>query len=194
MRYCQGFLLQPTAGSVATALQRFRANSIYDPDQSGTGHQPLGHDQWAAFYDHYVVLGSKIKCTFNYGEAVNAAPLIAAISLEDTTNITPATVASSITEQGKAPFKFLGMTQGKQGPVTVYNTYSCKKFNNVKDVKDNIDTLGGLFAGDPPESTYFTVSVSQYADTVASTSDIVTCYAEIDYIVLCSEPKFLPQS
>lgn len=30
-------------------------NSIYDPDRSGVGHQPLGHDQWAAFYDKYRV-------------------------------------------------------------------------------------------------------------------------------------------
>ena len=30
-------------------------NSIFDPDLSGTGHQPLGHDQWATFYNRYRV-------------------------------------------------------------------------------------------------------------------------------------------
>lgn len=38
----------------------FRGNSIFDPDFSGGGHQPLGHDQWANFYRRYRVLGSKI--------------------------------------------------------------------------------------------------------------------------------------
>lgn len=40
---------------------RFRGNSIYDPDQSGIGNQPLAFDQWAAFYKQYYVAGSKIK-------------------------------------------------------------------------------------------------------------------------------------
>lgn len=30
-------------------------NSIYDPNRTGTGHQPLGYDQWATFYAKYKV-------------------------------------------------------------------------------------------------------------------------------------------
>ena len=41
----------------------FRGNSLVDPDYTGTGHQPRGFDQWAAFYNDYKVLGSKIKIT-----------------------------------------------------------------------------------------------------------------------------------
>lgn len=33
----------------------FNLNSIYDPDLSGTGHQPLGRDQWSVFYNRYRV-------------------------------------------------------------------------------------------------------------------------------------------
>jgi len=35
----------------------FRLNSLFDPDFTATGHQPLGFDQWAQFYNHYVVNG-----------------------------------------------------------------------------------------------------------------------------------------
>jgi len=38
----------------------FRGNSLYDPDLSGIGHQPLYFDQYALIYSKYRVLGAKI--------------------------------------------------------------------------------------------------------------------------------------
>lgn len=46
----------------------FRCNSIFDPDASSVGHQPMGHDQIALFYERYVVIGSKITVTFKTPE------------------------------------------------------------------------------------------------------------------------------
>lgn len=47
----------------ATAITQytFRGNSIYDPDQTSTGHQPLYHDQMAQLYSRYRVYGSSIQ-------------------------------------------------------------------------------------------------------------------------------------
>jgi len=39
----------------------FSMNSIYDPNVTGGGHQPLGYDQWGSFYQQYEVKSSKIK-------------------------------------------------------------------------------------------------------------------------------------
>jgi len=39
----------------------YRMNSLFDPDFTGTGHQPMGFDQWSNFYSHYQVLASKIR-------------------------------------------------------------------------------------------------------------------------------------
>lgn len=36
--------------------QIFRTNSIFDPDYSLTGHQPIMRDLWASQYDYYAVL------------------------------------------------------------------------------------------------------------------------------------------
>jgi len=45
----------------ATALDYvYNLNSIYDPNLTGTGHQPLGRDQWASFYNRYRVI--KVNC------------------------------------------------------------------------------------------------------------------------------------
>lgn len=45
----------------AASVQQFRGNSVFDPDLTGTGHQPMGFDQWSAFYGHYRVSGSSLR-------------------------------------------------------------------------------------------------------------------------------------
>jgi hypothetical protein len=61
------FLTGGTSGLTGTA-QVFRMNSLYDPDLTGTGHQPYGFDQLvssAGPYLRYKVTGltAKITCT-----------------------------------------------------------------------------------------------------------------------------------
>lgn len=41
----------------------FCGNSIFDPDRTGTGHQPTGYDEWGAFYGNWIVHSSAIKVT-----------------------------------------------------------------------------------------------------------------------------------
>lgn len=56
----------------ASAVQTFRMNSIFDPDITGTGHQPLFRDVWASQYDYYAVIecSYKIRMYNAHGEAV----------------------------------------------------------------------------------------------------------------------------
>lgn len=46
-----------TSGIISQYL--FNANSMYDPDRTGTGHQPFGYDTFATIYNRYRVLGVK---------------------------------------------------------------------------------------------------------------------------------------
>lgn len=58
------FTISMAGGS---AQQVWAANSIYDPDVTGTGHQPLLRDLWASQYDYYAVLAARYKFTFYNG-------------------------------------------------------------------------------------------------------------------------------
>lgn len=48
----------------ATVNQVYRGNSIFDPDQSGTGFQPCYYDDLASLYSKYTVIASKIMVNF----------------------------------------------------------------------------------------------------------------------------------
>ncbi len=47
-----------TSGALQTWL--FRGNSVYDPDYTNTGHQPVGFDELSAFFQYYRVVKSEI--------------------------------------------------------------------------------------------------------------------------------------
>lgn len=54
MCYRDNYVL--TSGAPSPFLQRaWKLNSIYDPDSTGIGHQPLTYDQWGLFYLSYRV-------------------------------------------------------------------------------------------------------------------------------------------
>ncbi len=52
---------QSKSTTTVISTHKFRGNSIHEPDATLSGHQPLGHDQWAAFYDKYFVSSCKIE-------------------------------------------------------------------------------------------------------------------------------------
>jgi len=59
LRYSTVVTLAVTIAGTPTS-HLFRANSIYDPDFTGIGHQPYGYDTYASIYNHYEVLSSRI--------------------------------------------------------------------------------------------------------------------------------------
>lgn len=66
LRYAQSISLDPKAealGATGSNVWQFAANGCYDPDVTGTGHQPMYFDNFAAVYQKYRVRYSKISVT-----------------------------------------------------------------------------------------------------------------------------------
>ena len=72
LTYADNFRHDIAQNGSASAAQTFRMNSIYDPDITGTGHQPILRDLWASQYDYYAVLlcDYKIRMYNAHGESV----------------------------------------------------------------------------------------------------------------------------
>ena len=51
----------------AGATQIWRSNSIFDPDVTNSGHQPLMRDLWASMYDYYAVIQCDYEITLYNG-------------------------------------------------------------------------------------------------------------------------------
>lgn len=67
---------QITVTGTTYAQYTFRGNSVFDPDESGIGHQPMYFDQYAAVYSKYKVTASSCKVTVaNY----NATAAVVAV-------------------------------------------------------------------------------------------------------------------
>lgn len=185
MRYVENITMSSSAGVMATHL--FSANGIYDPDITGLGHQPYGYDQMAAYFNHYVVIGSKI--TVNWmnepGSAVSENPSVVGVYLSDQTTV-PYGNVNSFVEAKRGQFKnvqwmFMPTTTGR---------YSAKKFFNIKDVKDNVLRIGANNGTQPTDQAYYQVILQALGGSNASMTARVT----IDYIVEWSEPRSLATS
>lgn len=184
LRYVENVSITSTLG----AIQRysFRANSIFDPNFTGIGHQPMGRDIWAQLYNNYVVLGSKItaKFTTTTSAGQNAA---VGVMLDDNASLSYSDYSGYV-EARKGSNRMMIGREAK--PITVVSKFSAKRFFNVVDVKDNIDDLGAVIGNNPNNGAFFNV---YYQDLTGSTSTINVSVC-IDYIVSFSEPHDIAQS
>lgn len=85
MRYCERINL--VDGFVKFGQYKFRAGSIFDPNQTAVGHQPMGHDEWATLYQQYRVIGSSCEVLAVNADATEGA-YICIVPSEGTTSYT----------------------------------------------------------------------------------------------------------
>lgn len=193
MRYQQSFLAGPSP-SVVRTLNYWRAGSIYDPDFTGGGHQPLGHDQWAPFYDHYVVVSSKASITVGLNVGQPGRAINFGIFLADATGAIGD--FRPIMESGRGGWSTIaaGAYAGSDNQKSVSAYFSAKDFYGVSNISDNVDRLGAQYGADPTEDAYFAVWTETADQNVANEATALTITLTINYLVYLSEPKTLPLS
>lgn len=180
MRYCEHIQnIHSVLGSIG--VQVFRCNSIYDPNYTGGGHQPMGHDFWATTYNHYMVTGATITVKMVPNTGV-IAPCMGGIYVTDGSG-SPYNTPSSYIEAKRGIYRVFNGSEGK--PVTMKYKFNTKKFFNVKDVKDNTTRLGAPFGANPTEDAYFNV----WFLTLDLTNGDVNAIITIDYNVVMGEPQ-----
>lgn len=182
-RYVENFTMTSTTG--ADALYRFRCNGMFDPNQTSTGHQPMYFDQLAALYNHYIVIGSKIRYKIVQTTSSQVPGVITTFLSDDTNNTETSPFINA--EYSKAKTTILP-------PASRSVTYLTSKFSARKvfgkGVMANND-LAALTAADPAEEQYFVLNYRSIDGT--STSSIYV-EAVIDYIAIWFEQKQLGQS
>lgn len=172
--------------SGATLGHVWNINSIYDPDRTGIGHQPYGHDTYETLYNRYRVISFSYDITFTNLNTANNSAYLASIYLSNTGSA--ASSHSLIIESPNVQTKVV------QGQTRFKGTIYPNKVTGVELAKYKSDDLyAGVFGASPPEIITLQTLHSQlsYAVTPANT---VTTNVVFVYEVEMFDPKELSQS
>lgn len=69
--------------------QRFNLASIYDPDTTGVGHQPMMYDQYSELFERYLVVGVNWRVTYVNSSGSQSALIGATVGDENATTTDP---------------------------------------------------------------------------------------------------------
>lgn len=182
LRYCEVITL--TSASNGVGKYCFRMNSIFDPDQTGTGHQPYYYDQLSALYGRYVVLGSKLTAEFAVqpsaiATAQPSGPAMIGVVSDDDASV--GSTVSTLLEQQNSKTTLLG--GGNSGPATKKLTLTFSPERELGLGRDD-DTVGAAFGSNPSKQWYGFIFAAE-AGASAATSIIVK--VQIEYFVKLSQ-------
>jgi hypothetical protein len=153
LRYSTSFALSSVAGAVVTYV--FRANDLFDPDLTGTGHQPMGFDQMMVFYQHFCVVKARIIVTAKTESGDQCT-----VCVRQDASATPLTVIDRIIEFGGLVQDQLGATGdfGSQKSLTL--ALDVARLQGLTSQTMLADpSLRGDAATSPTELTYFHISI-----------------------------------
>ena len=182
--YTDTILLSST-GSVAFNTHTFRANSVFDPDWTGAGHQPTRFDQLAALYQRYEVLKSKIRVQFTTGQLADTSTTVALgpwhVGVVCSGQATP---AGTGTDPG---YTLAESPRADHGALCEAMVKTCKTYwdRSLNGVVKHDDSLTAAVSANPASEGYYILWAFNEGN-VASTS--VLAHVRIEYEVRFTRP------
>lgn len=176
LRYVDTYALNSTAGSLSK--QVFYVNSIFDPDNTGVGHQPLYSDTYGSIYDHYAVVSTKLTIQYQSLAATTSMVVGAVIDDDNTSSSTPTTLM----EQNMGKHMLLPPLYGSLSNRTITIQWDCKKHLGIDPFSSQ--TYKTAIGSNPSEIASLIVwSVPADGGSTASTQVQVT----MEFTVLYTE-------
>lgn len=182
VKYAESVII--TLSGIGFKAYQFSCNALYDPNVTGTGHQPAYFDQIMAIYDHYTALRSRFKIT----PCVNSSettPYFACIYIDDDTSVV--STFDQALEQKNCGKSYNWLPSAGPAP-TLYSSWdAAKTFGPNPQAQDS---LQGSATTNPTEQSYFTFVIQSGATITATFTAVV----EIEYDVVWDELKTISQS
>jgi len=182
-RYVDTFTMA-TSGSLIGKYV-FRANGLYDPNVTGSGHQPMYFDQQTAIYNHFVVVRSKIKVYASSGASAGVPTMLAILGNDDATT-TPTSLEGVRENANCSPMKMIVPDQGSSVILTA--SYDANQIFGPNAMSQ--DNLEGTAAADPTEGYFFVVC----QQGIPITGTTLNYFVEIEYQALWRELKDIVSS
>lgn len=191
LKYTSFITLDMASISSGVGVQhRFRANSLYAPEYDAVGHQPRGFDELASIWDHYCVIGSKMRVTFNSDvDTLANVGMYAFANLQDTANSIPSLI--SMCEDRKSNCRYMSRSTVSSHPVTLTESYSPYKMFGIpkKDSLISNSRLNTQCQSNPLEDAIYAVGVVCERTTTTDPNPIV---ARVDISFMCIFTELRP--
>lgn len=182
LRYNAAMTLDVGAGAAAV-IHSFSANGLYDPDITGVGHQPMGFDQWMAFYGKYCVLESKATVTF-FSTSDASSLAIVGIRLNRDYTLTHVT-APTICETGDVAYRPLAAVTGGNAVVQVTKRFRASETFGTPNVLGE-DEFAGDASNNPARQYYFVTFVAPATPGVNIAA--IDCQVQLEFDAVFSQP------
>lgn len=179
LRYSTNIQLASTSGAVTSYV--FAANGLFDPDVTGTGHQPMGFDEMMVYYNHYTVAQARLQAVC---KCVSSTKMTVGIKYDGAA--TPVTVVDRLVEDGASVIEYLelGTTMGSTKRLEM--GLDIARVQGISRKALTADTsLRGTSSANPSELSYFHVQVWD----AAGQSGTVNIDIIIDFVAIFTEPR-----
>jgi len=182
-RYAQAVGITASTGTLVST--RISANGMYQPIAGG--HQPMYFDQMSTMYDHYCVIGSKIKviAAADSSSSLTKPVIIGLYVNDDTTGYVTNIQAVQEFQQGKTAVLNFNATK----PVSLTAKWSAKKYFSKNPLANS--ELQGSPSANPSEQSYFQICAQDITQAVNATIDV---WVEVTYIAIWKELIDVAQS
>lgn len=148
----------------ATQFQNhvFRANSVYDPDYTGVGNQPMWFDEFAQLYQRYTVYASKIQCTFiNQASETGNAPF-AHICVTPKNVATVALDIEDELEYNRSKSSILAKGSGAQGVASINHYVNINNILGKTKYEKSDDVVSSAVGSNPARQVYWHIMGSAF--------------------------------
>ncbi len=177
-KYSERYALNEAAAA-AGAYQVMAISSLYDPDSSGVGHQPLYFDQLFSStgpYTQYRVLSCDVRVTFT---SAVAAP--ATVGLYFQPSVTGPTSLAQAMEKPMSKWNWVsGSTGGPSVTVLTARADVASVLGVTKQHLRNDDYYAGAYNSGPTKPAY--AILWMYGTTVTAS---IYCTVELDFVADC---------
>ncbi len=154
LKYCGEFDLgdaQLDAGHLVSC------NSMFDPDHSGIGHQPLGFDQWMTFYNHFEVRSSKVSFFINSAVSATTLGTYATLRLDANTTVDGIDTISEAIEQPSCTVKYIKPANAG-GRTVISKSWNAASEFGRHQLGNSV--MKGTSGASPTEQTYYRLKLT----------------------------------
>lgn len=187
-KYCEYYQINAGVGQLYS--QKFNLNSMFDPDLTNVGHQPMGRDQMITLYNRYRV--DKVKVTVQWTKMTDSVQgFHAMIANNDSATLTQ--TPSNIMEQ---PFQLSGNTSyangGSKTSFVQSKTFNLHSVTGVTKTKYKIDDqYQALSTASPSEVIILHLMAG---DVLGASTYACTALVKLEYFTTWFDPNVISQS